>query len=953
MTGSTGSTGPASPDLVAELQQALGDPARVHTRELDRRVMAHDASHFLLHPQAVVTPTSADEVGRLLQASARTGIPLTFRSGGTSLSGQGVTDGVLADVRKHFREVEVLDDGARVCVQPGVTVRQLNARLAPYGRKFGPDPASESACTIGGVVANNSSGMACGTVENSYRTLESVVAVLPSGTVVDTGARDADELLRTLEPTLYAGLLALRDRVRSDPGSVAKIQQQFSMKNTMGYGVNAFLDHDTASELLTHLLVGSEGTLAFVASATFRTIPLRAYAASALLVFPDLFAANHELAGLVATGAATLELMDATSLRVGQALVDCPAQIQALTVDRQAALLLEYQATSADDLLEQTDAAAAVLGALPTTAPAVLTRDARERAALWKLRKGLYTSVAGARPAGTTALLEDVVVPVPALADTCVELTRLFDAHGYSDGVIFGHAKDGNIHFMLTDRFESDDQLRRYSEFTEAMVDLVLGNDGSLKAEHGTGRVMAPYVRRQFGDELYDVMREVKRLCDPAGLLNPGVLLDDDPDAHLKHIKLAPRVEEEVDRCVECGYCEPVCPSKDLTITPRQRIVGRRELAAARAAGDTELVASLEQDYDYAGIETCAVDGMCVTACPVLINTGDLVRRLRREDRSRVEAAGWKQAAKHWGAATKAGSLGLSTAARLPDALLPAVAAANQAVRGVAGTDRVPLYSPELPGGGARRHRPPPVGIPDAVYLPSCVNVMFGPADGSPGVQVSFEKLCAAAGLTLEVPQGIDGLCCGTPWSSKGQPEGYAVMRDRVLRTIAGAKVVVSDAASCTEGFAKIVHSALAQGARGDLPEVVDVVTYVAREVLPRLQTADPAMSTRRLASLTLHPTCSSVQLGLDADLAAVGAAVAETVTVPTDWGCCGFAGDRGMLHPELTASATAREAAEVERLDADGHASCNRTCELGMTRATGRDYRHVVELLADVVGGD
>ena len=204
---------------------------------------------------------------------------------------------------------------------------------------------------------------------------------------------------------------------------------------------------------------------------------------------------------------------------------------------------MEYQATVADDLTGLVEAAEPELARLPTLSPASLSRDPAPAARAWKLRKGLYTAVAGARPSGTTALLEDIAVPVDALAPTCAELTGLFEQHGYAEGVIFGHAKDGNVHFMLTDRFENAAQLGRYAAFTDDLVELVLGHGGTLKAEHGTGRVMAPYVRRQFGDELYAVMREVKRLCDPAGLLNPGVVLSDDPEVHLKHLKLAPTVE--------------------------------------------------------------------------------------------------------------------------------------------------------------------------------------------------------------------------------------------------------------------------------------------------------------------------------------------------------------------------------------------------------------------------
>ncbi|MBP1134092.1 D-lactate dehydrogenase [Arthrobacter sp. PvP023] len=934
---------------MAGLRAAVKDPAQVKTRAIDLHANAHDASHFLLIPKAVVTAGSAADVGGLLRASAAQGVPLTLRSGGTSLSGQAVTDGVLVDVRRNFKDIEVLDDGARVRVQPGVTVRALNARLARYGRKFGPDPASEAACTIGGVVANNSSGMNCGTVDNTYRTLESLTVVLPSGTVIDTGAPDADRKLRALEPDLYEGLARLAGRVRTNADSVQRIRQQFAMKNTMGYGLNSLLDFQTPVDIMAHLIVGSEGTLGFVAEAVFRTIPRLQHAAAGLLVFPDLEAANAALPALVETGAATIELMDALSLKVGQTLKGTPAVVQDLAVREHAALLVEYSAGSAGDLAELQGNGEGVLQGLGLAAPARFTGDGRERGRLWQLRKGLYASVAGARPQGTTALLEDIVVPVPVLGRTCRELIRLFDKYSYSNSVIFGHAKDGNVHFMLTDGFATTAELDRYSAFTEDMVDLVLAEGGSLKAEHGTGRVMAPYVRRQYGDELYDVMRSIKQLFDPAGMLNPGVLMDEDPLAHLRHIKTAPPVAEEVDRCVSCGYCEPVCPSKDITLTPRQRIVTLRAIESARLAGDTALVRALEKDYEYESVDTCAVDGMCQTACPVDINTGSLVKKLRKDDAGPLANGAWNAAAKHWEGVTRGAALALTVVDRLPAA---AITPPNKAARAVLGKDTVPLYSAELPGGGSVRKRPTPAGEVDAVYFPACVGTMFGPAGAGPdaegrGVQYSFEQLCGRAGLTLLVPEGIDGLCCGTPWSSKGMDAGRKTMREKTLAALReatrdGELPIVCDASSCTEGLRQAVESDIPAAGQRAL-RMVDAVDFAAERILPRL----PGHG--KLESLALHPTCSSTRMGLNDALGAIAGAVAERVEVPENWGCCAFAGDRGMLHPELTASATAKQALEVADMGAAAHASCNRTCELGMTRATGAQYRHVLELLEEV----
>ncbi|SDP45506.1 D-lactate dehydrogenase [Nakamurella panacisegetis] len=924
--------------LLAGLEDAA--PHCVSTRAIDRLAMAHDASHYLLTPRAVVTPTSAEQVARLLRGAASSGVPLTFRSGGTSLSGQAGTDQVLVDTRRHFRDIEVLDGGRRVRTGPGATIRQVNQRLARFGFKLGPDPASEIACTVGGVIANNSSGMACGTEFNTYRTLESAVLVLPSGTTIDTGRADSDRQLAALEPELYAGLVRLRDRVRADPASVRTLRQQFSMKNTLGYGLNAFLDHHDPVDLLLHLVVGSEGTLAFVADAVWRTVAVKPVPATGLLVFPDLFAATAALPDLVAAGFATIELMDATSLRVGQRDPAAAPVLKSLAVRDHAALLVEFQEMSLEAISARTTSVAALLAELPLTVPAELSADPAVRAGLWHIRKGLYATVAGNRPPGTTALLEDIAVPIAALGATCQELTGLFDRHGYSDSVIFGHAKDGNIHFLINERLDRSEMLDRYVDFTQDLVELVLGRHGTLKAEHGTGRIMAPFVRRQYGDELYEVMLEVKRLCDPAGLLNPGAVLTDDPLSYVSHLKVAPPVEEEVDRCVECGYCEPVCPSKDLTLTPRKRIVLRRELARAEQAGEADLVAELERDYQYDGVDTCAVDGMCQTSCPVLIDTGQLVKRLRSEQRNRAEQAGWNLAARHWGRVTRGASGALSAAQRVP----AVVAGASRVGRKILGPDTVPLWQKDIPSGGPRR-RPVVAPHPDAVYFAACIGSMFGVGQESPGVSLAFVTLARRAGVTVATPEGIGSLCCGTPWKSKGLSDGYATMAGQVLPALhaasAGGRIpIVSDASSCTEGLRQMIGSS-ADSRYADL-EVVDSITFARNEFLPRLRVG------AKLGSVAIHPTCSSTRLHLDGALRTIAEAIADDVLVPDAWGCCAFAGDRGMLHPQLTASATRAEAAEISQRTFTAYASTNRTCEMGMSRATGRSYRHILELLEE-----
>jgi D-lactate dehydrogenase len=947
---------PHDPALVGDLVSIL-DPERVLYRPLDRLGRSVDASIYRLIPEAVVRPRDLAEVREILAYARRHRRHLTFRAAGTSLSGQAVTDDLLVEVAPFWRGVRVLDGGRRVWVQPGVVGAHVNRLLAPFGWRLGPDPASIDAAMIGGIVNNNSSGMCCGVVQNSYHTLDSLTVMLADGTVVDTSKADADERLRRDRPDLWGGLLALRDEVRADTALADRIRRKFSRKNTTGYSLNAFLDYDRAVDILAHLIVGSEGTLAFVADVTYRTVPDPPARATALVPFAELEEAGAAVFPLAEAGAAALEILDAASLRSIAA-----EQPHAFAVTpRTAALLAEFRTEDEGSLAAAVGAAGDVLGRYRLLEPPSFTSDPDARAHLWKLRKGLFASTGALRPRGTSVLTEDVAVPVERLAEAIGDFQDLFAREGVPDTVIFGHAKDGNLHFVLAEDLRSEAAVERFGAFMQGLVDIVAGKyDGAIKAEHGSGRNMAPFVKQEWGERAYALMHRVKALFDPDRILNPGVILNEDPRVHLKDLKPTVTISPVADACIECGFCEQRCPSRDLTLTPRQRIAVTRELVRLRATGeadDREWAERIAADFEYDGIATCAGDSMCQTSCPVKIDTGALVKEAKAAALSATarDVAGF--AARHF---------------RLTSSLLRSGLRLGRAIRAVPFGDpaldlvtemlhrAAPSLVPHVvPGLELPRPAPPLPRAENAlprrvVYFPSCLTRLLGPLPSeeapTPPAQAMADVL-RWAGYSFVYPEGAMGLCCGMPFASRAFFEAARVAASRTAEALwqasgEGRDAVVTDASPCAGTLQDLVVEALR--ARGRSVRLYDFASFWAREVLPGL--AGPP---RRPGTAVLHPTCTLVKSGGLGDLLQVARAHAERAIVPKSAECCGFAGDRGFLVPELTRAATAAEAAEVRGLgDEPGLYSTCRTCEIGMGRAAGRPYRSIVHLVHEAVRG-
>ncbi len=945
---------PLSPSELEGKLRSFIESSRVLTRSIDRIAFASDGSLYRLIPQAVVQPVSREEVRRLFQFSRENKVPLTFRAGGTSLSGQAITDGILVDVGRFWRSANVEEGGQFLRVQPGLIGQQANNILKKYATKIGPDPASITAARLGGILSNNASGMCCGVSQNAYHTLHSMTFMLPSGTVIDTSASDANALFTASEPRLAEGLLELKQQLESNKELAARIRAKYRMKNTTGYSLNAFLDYSTPVEIFSHLLIGAEGTLAFIAEAVLKTVPDLPVKYTGLLLFPDLHAACAAIVPLRDAGAAALELMDRASLRSVEDKPGIPPEIRQLP-SAAAALLVEFQTADVNAVQQNAAKAQAAVAGLNLIGEALFTDDPAIQGRLWNIRKGLFPSVGAVRASGTTVIIEDVAFAIDRLADAAVDLTRLFEKHGYTNAIIFGHAKDGNLHFVITQGFNTEKETAQYRDFIDDVVRLVVHKyDGALKAEHGTGRNMAPFVETEWGPEGYAVMQRLKALADPDNLLNPGVIINPDPAAHMADLKRMPIVESEVDKCIECGYCEPKCPSRDLTLTPRQRIVVRREMQRLKDSGaDLAGYDALNRDFPYMALDTCAVDGLCATACPVSIDTGKLTKRFRQLRHTSLANGIAVAVAKNmriteFGARFALGAghtvqrlFGLGMMQGITHFL-------DKASRSVM-DEAFWQWCAEMPR--PRRGKLPvrPSQSADAVYFPACISRMMGALPGEDqetSVMQALLNVADRAGIKLYVPSDIQGNCCGVPFSSKGFEAAHSVAVDHTIENFfrwsnGGELPIVVDTSPCTYGLKTArPHLSPENQAKFDKLTIVDSVEFAHDRLLPTLPIQ------RKVHSVVLHPVCSTIKMAITPKLVRISKACSENVLVPQDAGCCAFAGDRGFLFPELTASATRTESAQATTEDHDGFFSSSRTCEIGMTRATGKVYRSYLHLL-------
>lgn len=905
---------------------------RIYTDDLRLLTWGTDAGFYRLIPQIVVRSMNEDEVSRLLALADKHNLPVTFRAAGTSLSGQSISDSILIVAGKHWEKYSISEDLETITLQPGIIGERVNQILKPFGRKFAPDPASVKSAMVGGIVMNNASGMNCGTHANSDKMLLTARIVFADGTILDTSSEQSKENFRKSKPGFIEKIEQLRDYVQADEPFLSRILHKYSIKNVTGLNILPLAIYPDPFDIITHLLVGSEGTLAFLSEFTMKTGKDYPFKASAMLYFNDIKEACRAVVAMKKGPVMGAELLDKKSLES----VDDPTG-RGLT-----AVLTETMADTKEELYSQIKQIEDILSAFKTAVPVKFTDKEEEYAPYWAIRSGIFPSVGGTRKPGTTTLIEDVAFHIEDLPEATADLQQLLEKHGYPDACIYGHALEGNYHFIINQSFDTREQVAQYESLMNEIKTLVVDKyDGSLKAEHGTGRNMAPFVQYEWGEKAFALMKEIKSLFDPKNLLNPGVIFNDDPHCHIRHFKPMPLTNEHVDKCIECGFCEVNCLTAGFTLSSRQRIVAQREITRIKNIPEQqERLKRLKKQYAYAGNDTCAGDGLCATSCPMNINTGHLTHDLRAEllpqDSIGYQLGMWT--ANHF-AGVKAMLRPVLTLADTAHSIIGTrnMTALAKGLRSVSGNS-IPLWTSAMPKAYTPKATASLKSELKVVYFPSCLNQTMGTAHSSPDHTPLVDKTVALlekAGYEVIFPSNMNKLCCGTIWESKGMPE----IADRKAAELEEALYIATE--------------------NGRYPVLCDQspCLYRMRNTMKRIKLYEPAEFiltflcdklefTPIKQPVAIHITCSMKKMKLEKQLIALAGLCSEKVLVPEEVGCCGFAGDKGFTHPEVNAYALRKLRPQLEKAGIEVGYSNSRTCEIGLTTNSDIPYLSIVYLV-------
>ncbi len=593
--------------LIQDLQNALGEH-KVKSDVSTLKAYAVDASIYRLSPKVVVLPESEEEIDFIVDYAVRHGIPLTARAAGTNLTGSAIGTGIILDVSRMNQILEVNPTEKWARVQPGIVLAELNKQLLRHELMFGPDPSSGEMCKLGGMLANNSSGphtLRYGSVKDNVQALR--VRLPKGGWLSAKSYQIGDQALSKIFAD-HPDLHSLCDLVITHEALIESKRPHVS-KNSSGYNLFDLIDGVRRGEWdLPKLFIGSEGTLGIFSEATIRLVDRPKSTASALIHFRYLEEMGEAVPDLLTLMPSALEVMDANTLNlIGRDTYGIPD-------DSAATLLIEF------DQGEDPGRSDRLLGlcrGYRLSADPVVAFDGEQQKELWKSRKALYPILyrydQRKKPIN---FVDDVVVP----AERTAELIRYLEGFFGEQNIVvavFGHIGDGNAHILplldLNDSHDFQGMVKAHRDVHQVVLETF---GGSICGEHGDGRIRAEMVRPMFGDELYQVFVEVKRMLDPHGVMNPGVKISQ--ESFTEHIDF----ERLAKPCATCAKCNAVCPVYDVFQSEDMSSRGWFEIVTAK-------------DYSYLDskrvVEACLNCKSCRTVCPADVDVSELILQRRAE----------------------------------------------------------------------------------------------------------------------------------------------------------------------------------------------------------------------------------------------------------------------------------------------------------------------------------
>jgi FAD/FMN-containing dehydrogenase/Fe-S oxidoreductase len=944
-----------SAGLQRELEAAIDGEVRFD--KVSRALYSTDASVYQIEPLGVVIPRSAEAVVRAVEIAARHGVPITPRGGGTSQAGQSIGAGIVLDTSKHLNQVfEINPEERWARVQPGVVLDELNAMLAPHRLRFAPDVSSASRATIGGMMANNSSGARSVLYGKTIDHVREQRVVLSDGAIAHFRPVDRRHLAElgagdSIEARAYRAIPALGQQ------HATEIERRFPkvLRRVGGYNLDAFVDGSRPVDL-TRIMVGSEGTLGFIVEATIGLVPLPAVKSVMTIEFDHLLDALGATPAILKHGPSAVEVMDDFILSHAKSHPRLEVQRQAMiSADGSALLCVEFYGDRIDELVFRMEALERDLAHLKPRKVRHIV-DPPTQAAIWSFREAaLGLSTAMKSDGKAISFVEDTAVAPEKLRDYIERFIGIVRRHGTIAGV-YAHASVGCLHVRPVVNLKTAAGVATFEAIANEVADLVLEFGGALSGEHGDGLVRGAFNEKMFGSELYQAFRDVKKTFDPNRLFNPGRIVDTPPiTSHLRfgagYTTPSPATVfdfsehdgfgKAVEMCSGVGLCRKkregtMCPSYMVTRDEAHSTRGRANtlrLAMANQLGDAKLSDAGVLEV----LDLCLECRACKSECPVGVD----VARFKSEFLAGYwDRHGVSMTAHAFGAAHSAAVWG-SRFAPLSNAMAN-TKAARWAAEQLIGVDRrrsLPRWTRQT----LRRRTNPGTGSGEPAAARALLFADTFTDHADPEIGLAAIAVMNAAGISAGVAPNV---CCGRPLISQGRlPEARKLAAANVHALYDAAHrghAIVFVEPSCLSAVREDAPDLL----RGELQRRARVVAHHS-VLFEEFLESECALGRASLplkpgpSDVLLHPHCHQRAMGLAAPAKALLSRIPSASVIDLDAGCCGMAGSFGYTrdHYDVSRAIGERKLLPAARAMKEG----------SVLVAAGTSCRHQVADLAGV----